>query len=85
MTTFGLLLPRNLADPQSTKRNRHSVENDLQTAQIKRINRLYAKRECDRKVKVINGVPKLTVLSTGEIRNFEFGTLDNLEQIIKNN
>jgi hypothetical protein len=52
------------------KRNRHSVENDQQTALIKRINRKYANLQCDRKVRIVEGHPALFILSTGERRPF---------------
>jgi hypothetical protein len=50
------------------KRNRHSVENDIQSALIKRINRLYTKHNCDRKVQVVNGKPTLINTTTGQAR-----------------
>lgn len=54
--------------PSTLKRNRHTIENDEKTALIKRINRAYIRKDCDRKVRVIHGVPTLTVSSTGERR-----------------
>lgn len=46
--------------PASTlKRNRHTIENDEKTALVKRINRCYARRNCSRKVRIVNGVPIL--------------------------
>jgi hypothetical protein len=68
-----------------TKRNRHSVENDRQSAQIKRINRIYKSRDCDRFVRVIKGVPTLIEKSTGLIRpNFFENSLNRLESILNN-
>jgi hypothetical protein len=61
-----------------TKRNRHSVENDIQSALIKRINRLYTKRGCDRKVQVVNGKPTLINTTTGQARPTFFRDLSDL-------
>jgi len=60
------------------KRNRHSVENDIQSALIKRINRLYTKRGCDRKVQVVNGKPTLINTTTGQARPTFFRDLSDL-------
>jgi len=57
-------------------RYRHTVENDLKTATIKRINRWYAKQECDRCLKTgKDGITRLYVKSTGELREC-FGPVD---------
>ncbi len=75
--------------PAPTKRNRHSVENDQQSALIKRINRLYAKAisPVERKVRVIDGVPRLIDLENGEIRpdGFYNGDLNKLLNILRDN
>lgn len=78
-TTFGTLSTTHNLTP---KRNRHSVENDQQTALIKRINRLYAKRNCNRKVRVVKGHPQVFIPSNGDPRPDFFGTLDNLWKIL---
>ncbi len=69
------------------KRNRHSVENDQQSALIKRINRLYTKAgsPVERAVRVIDGVPRLIDLRNGEIRPDAFynGDLKTLETILR--
>ena len=64
-TTFGLLASNEALAPVSSKRNRHTVENDLQSALIKRINRHYVRLNIDRKVIVIDGQPALIVASSG--------------------
>jgi hypothetical protein len=74
---------RNLANPESTKRNRHTVENDQQTALIKRINRRYAKRDCDRKVRIVNGKPTLIDTVTGLARPYFFRDLSDLWNILQ--
>ena len=88
-TTFGILatLPSTpISVPTVTpKRNRHSVENDQQSALIKRINRLYARlgTGVDRKVCVIDGTVVLTVASTGEILpSIPGGSLQELLSIL---
>jgi hypothetical protein len=82
MGTSTILFMPITTKPITPKRNRHTVENDLQTALIKRINRLYAKRGCDRKVRVVNGQPQLFVPSDGGVRPNFFDTLDNLWTIL---
>lgn len=71
----------------SSKRNRHSVENDQQSALIKRINRLYAKgarfgcrASMRRKVRVVNGKLELFNLVDGSIcpNFFQELTLESL-------
>ena len=64
MTTFGTLATPSA--PVTTKRNRHSVENDQQSALIKRINRRYASQECNRKVVVRDGSLVVVRLLTDE-------------------
>ena len=69
--------------PLVTKRNRHSVENDLQSALIKRINRRYAKLTCDHKVRIVNGYPVLFDTVTGTARpDFFNGDLNTLLRIV---
>jgi hypothetical protein len=78
-TTFGTLSTTHDITP---KRNRHTVENDQQTALIKRINRLYVKRGCDRKVRIVNGKPEVFVPSDGSVRPNFFGSLTCLWNIM---
>jgi hypothetical protein len=75
--TFGSLKPNRRAN-----RNRHTVENDCQSALVKRINRQYARKNCDRKVRIIGGQPTLLIDSTGVIRPFPADTLQGLAWIL---
>lgn len=82
MTTFGLL-----ASPEqkfTPKRNRHTVENDQMHALLKRINRLYARKECDRKARIVNGQLQIIEVSTGKVRpNFYGGTVEGLMEVLE--
>jgi hypothetical protein len=75
-TTFGTLATGDVPQPKPQTRYRHTAENDTKTATIKRINRWYAKRECDRCLKTgKDGITRLYVKSTGELREC-FGPVD---------
>jgi hypothetical protein len=68
--------------PIAPKRNRHTVKNDQDTALIKRINRCYARRGCTRKIRVINGEPRLIDTETGLVReNFMISSLTALAEL----
>ena len=74
--------------PASTlKRNRHTIENDEKTALVKRINRCYSRRNCNRKVRVVNGVPTLFYADANEPIGCTIpgGTLQRLADIMNLN
>lgn len=72
MTTYGTLVTALDTPVIPANRHRHTPENDRKTAQIKRINRLYAAPpyDCDRVVRTgRDGITRLYVKSTGACRS----------------
>ena len=75
-TTFGTLASTLTTPLIPTTRHRHTAENDQKTAAIKRINRLYARKDCNRVVRTgRDGVTRLYEKSSGQLREF-FGVVD---------